>query len=277
MSEQTQDENKRNVERLFETFNNGDLAALDELVGPEYVGAQGEQGRPASRRSSSACARPSPTSTTRVDDVVAEGDKVAVRWHWTGTHRGAVPRLPADGQGGLQHGRRDLPARGRQDRRRRAGDRSPGVPRADRRRSRRRGARSAAAGHQLAVRDVALARRRVVRSCGRAPPPAPPGYRRAAAAQAARGAASCSAGPGRSLRSSRSTGLERPGSPAPPGPARPRSRRERAAPDQRLPAASGTKLRVPSTVTPTPDAIRICRRHQRRSSSSASALRPAIR
>ena len=29
-----------------------------------------------------------------VDDVVAEGDQVAVRWHWTGTHRGAFRGFP---------------------------------------------------------------------------------------------------------------------------------------------------------------------------------------
>jgi predicted ester cyclase len=30
-----------------------------------------------------------------VEDVVADGDRVAVRWHWTGTHQGAFRGIAA--------------------------------------------------------------------------------------------------------------------------------------------------------------------------------------
>src|SRR4051812_37790630 len=44
MIDQTRETNKRTVGQLFETFNQGDLGAIDQLVGPEYVGAQGDRG-----------------------------------------------------------------------------------------------------------------------------------------------------------------------------------------------------------------------------------------
>ena len=33
-----------------------------------------------------------------LDDVVAEGDRVAVRWHWTGTHKAPFRAFPATGK-----------------------------------------------------------------------------------------------------------------------------------------------------------------------------------
>ena len=45
MSDQTRDQNKRSVEKLFDNcFNQGDLAVLDELVAPDYVGPRGDKG-----------------------------------------------------------------------------------------------------------------------------------------------------------------------------------------------------------------------------------------
>jgi predicted ester cyclase len=88
MSNQTQDQNKKNVERLFETFGTGDLATLEQLVAPEYVGPQGDKG-PAGFRGVIVGLRTAfPDIRYTVDEMVAEGDSVAVRWHWTGTHRG---------------------------------------------------------------------------------------------------------------------------------------------------------------------------------------------
>jgi len=82
------DQNKKNVEKLFATFGNGDLAALEQLVAPEYVGPQGDKG-PAGFRAVVVGLRGAfPDIHYTVDEMVAEGESVAVRWHWTGTHRG---------------------------------------------------------------------------------------------------------------------------------------------------------------------------------------------
>jgi len=94
MSEQSRDENKRSVTRLFETFNNADLTSIDALVGPDYVGAQGDKG-PAGFKAVVVGLRAAfPDLRYTLDDVVAEGDQVAVRWHWTGTHRGPFRGFP---------------------------------------------------------------------------------------------------------------------------------------------------------------------------------------
>jgi len=88
MSNQSQDQNKKTIEKLFETFGTGDLAALEQLVGPGYVGPQGDKG-PAGFRGVVAGLRAAfPDIRYTVDEMVAGGDRVAVRWHWTGTHRG---------------------------------------------------------------------------------------------------------------------------------------------------------------------------------------------
>ena len=99
MSDQTRDENKRNVEKLFETcFNQGDLGLLDQLVAPDYVGPRGDKG-PAGFRGIVVGLRTAfPDIHYTVDDVVAEGDRVAVRWHWTGTHKAPFRAFAATGQ-----------------------------------------------------------------------------------------------------------------------------------------------------------------------------------
>ena len=99
MSDPTRDDNKQKVDKLFETcFNYGDLALLDELVSPEYVGPQGDRG-PAGFRGIVVGLRTAfPDIHYTIDEVVAENDKVAVRWHWTGTHKAAFRTYPATGK-----------------------------------------------------------------------------------------------------------------------------------------------------------------------------------
>jgi steroid delta-isomerase-like uncharacterized protein len=97
-SQATRDENKQKVQALFETFNQGDLGRIDALVGPSYVGAQGDRG-PAGFRAVVVGLRSAfPDLHYTVDDLVAEGDAVAVRWHWTGTHRAPFRAFPATGK-----------------------------------------------------------------------------------------------------------------------------------------------------------------------------------
>ncbi len=98
MSDQVREQNKRNVEKLFETFNHGDVAALDHLVAPEYVGAQGHKG-PAGFGAVVVGLRAAfPDIHYTVDELVAEDDRVGVRWHWTGTHQGPFRAYPPTGK-----------------------------------------------------------------------------------------------------------------------------------------------------------------------------------
>ena len=98
MPDQTSDTNKRNVQKLFETFNHVDLGPLDELVSPDYVGAQGDKGPASFRVIMSGLHSAFPDIHYTIDEAVAESDRVAVRWHWTGTHKAPFRGFPATGK-----------------------------------------------------------------------------------------------------------------------------------------------------------------------------------
>ena len=93
-----QEQNKRSVQRLFETFNQGDLTPVDQLVGPDYVGAQGDRGPAGFRAVVLGLRTAFPDLHYTVDELVAEEDRVAVRWHWTGTHQGPFRTFAATGR-----------------------------------------------------------------------------------------------------------------------------------------------------------------------------------
>ena len=136
MSDQTRDENKRNVETLFDDcFNQGDLGLIDQLVGPEYVGPQGDKG-PAGFRAVVVGLRTGfPDIHYTLEDVIAEGDRVAVRWHWTGTHKGPFRAFPPTGKTFTNPGVGIFQFKDGKIVARRPGDRSPRLPGADGHRS----------------------------------------------------------------------------------------------------------------------------------------------
>jgi steroid delta-isomerase-like uncharacterized protein len=99
MSDQNREENRRSVETLFETgFNQGDLGLLDRLVSPDYVGPLGEKGPAGFRGVVTSLRGAFPDIHYTLDDVIAENDRVAVRWHWTGTHKAQFRTYPATGK-----------------------------------------------------------------------------------------------------------------------------------------------------------------------------------
>ena len=93
-----QEQNKGSVRRLFETFNQGDLTVIDQLVGPEYAGAQGDRGPDGFKAVVRGLRTAFPDLRYTIDEMVAEEDRVAVRWHWTGTHQGPFRAFPASGR-----------------------------------------------------------------------------------------------------------------------------------------------------------------------------------
>ena len=98
MTHQMRDENKRKVEKLFDTFNHDDLGPLDELVAPEYVGPQGDKGPAGFRKIVVGLRTAFPDIHYTIDEVLGENDSVAIRWHWTGTHRGPFRGFPITGK-----------------------------------------------------------------------------------------------------------------------------------------------------------------------------------
>jgi steroid delta-isomerase-like uncharacterized protein len=96
MPDPTTEENRRNVDQLFNTcFNDGDLGIIDGLFSPDYVGPLGDRGPDGFKKVVVGLRTAFPDIHYTVDDVVAEEDKVAVRWRWAGTHEAAFRTFPA--------------------------------------------------------------------------------------------------------------------------------------------------------------------------------------
>jgi steroid delta-isomerase-like uncharacterized protein len=87
--------NKQAVQRLYESgINTGDLSLADQLIADDYVSPLGERGPAAFRRTISGLRAGFPDIHFTVEDLVAEGDRVAVRWTWRGTHKGPFGGFP---------------------------------------------------------------------------------------------------------------------------------------------------------------------------------------
>jgi predicted ester cyclase len=82
-------ENKQIVRRLFEDgMNQGNVAAIDELIAAEYADPVGGRGPQAFKDVMVRLKTAFPDLKYTVDELLGEGDQVAIRWHWTGTHQG---------------------------------------------------------------------------------------------------------------------------------------------------------------------------------------------
>jgi steroid delta-isomerase-like uncharacterized protein len=96
-------ENKAIVLRSeAELWSRGNLAVVDELyspdfvchfiVGPDWVGLEGIKREVSSHRASF------PDWNEHVDDIIAEGDRVVIRFTSTGTHGGAFQGIAPTGK-----------------------------------------------------------------------------------------------------------------------------------------------------------------------------------
>jgi hypothetical protein len=89
------------MRRWFEECNKGKtafMAVFDELHAPNivYHGGGGEEirGRKDFKQYCSEWLSAFPDIHFTIDDMVVEGDKVAVRLTWTGTHKGELQGIP---------------------------------------------------------------------------------------------------------------------------------------------------------------------------------------
>ena len=97
------DQNKQNVRRAFDEFiNKKNLAAAEEYIAANYVGhftgAPPVQGIAAFQQYLRMWNTAMPDSTVTVEDMVAEGDKLAVRVTYRGTHTGPLMNIPPTGK-----------------------------------------------------------------------------------------------------------------------------------------------------------------------------------
>jgi steroid delta-isomerase-like uncharacterized protein len=99
MSEQ----NKAAVRVVFDTFNGGDLDALDEVVAEDAVdhdpyNPYASEGREGLKQLIADYRESFPDLVVTIDDMIAGGDKVVVRWTASGTQQGEVFGVPGSGR-----------------------------------------------------------------------------------------------------------------------------------------------------------------------------------
>ena len=97
------EENKTIVRRFWDVWEEGNIDLVDELLAPDYTnhspgtpdqptGPEGVKGVVAMFQSAI------PDLRVVVEDMIAEGDKVAVRYTLEGTHEGELFGVPPTGQ-----------------------------------------------------------------------------------------------------------------------------------------------------------------------------------
>jgi steroid delta-isomerase-like uncharacterized protein len=95
----TTEKNKQQIRKLFDDcLNHYSPALLKELVADEYTNPRGERGPAAFGVSLEMLHAGFPDIHYEVEDVVADGDRVAARWRWKGTHKGAFAGYPPSGR-----------------------------------------------------------------------------------------------------------------------------------------------------------------------------------
>ncbi len=96
-------ENKVILQRFFEElFNQGNLAAADELVAANYLNHNAVPGETPGREGLKQFVTYLHSAWADlnfvVEDQLADGDKVATRWTVTATHQGEFAGVPATGK-----------------------------------------------------------------------------------------------------------------------------------------------------------------------------------
>jgi len=90
--------NKAIVRRLYEeSFNKRNLALLDELISPEYVGAGGSRGPQGFGEVAKALVAAFPDIQWKLQELLAEDDKVFVWWKVEGKHSGVFQGIVPTG------------------------------------------------------------------------------------------------------------------------------------------------------------------------------------
>ena len=89
------DKNLEATHRFFDVWNSGDLDSLDDVVAEDYVdhdayNPHGDEGLEGTKKTMAMYRAGFSDLKMTLDDEVAAGDVVVVRWHAEGTHDGEV-------------------------------------------------------------------------------------------------------------------------------------------------------------------------------------------
>lgn len=98
----TEERLKDTYRRIIDAISRGDTDGLDELVAPDVVDhnpiPDQAAGRDGFKQWMAAARTAFPDLHGTVEDVIAEGDRVAARVSWHGTHRGDFMGVPPAGK-----------------------------------------------------------------------------------------------------------------------------------------------------------------------------------
>ncbi len=93
------EENKKIVLRSFKEFDKGELKTIEDLTASNFIDhnplpgqARGIEGV---KQASGIYRAAFPDAKIVVEDLIAEGDKVVIRWTGRGTHKGEFLGVPA--------------------------------------------------------------------------------------------------------------------------------------------------------------------------------------
>ena len=96
---QTPEQRKAAIRHLYEDcLNTGRLEFLDQIVAEDYVGPDDQRGPSGFAATIQGLRQGFPDIQWTIEDLVAEDDKVSIRWSWQGTHLGTFRGNPASGK-----------------------------------------------------------------------------------------------------------------------------------------------------------------------------------
>lgn len=91
--------NKEVVLKLYEeSLNKNNMDLLKEFVSEDYTGLQGKKGVAAFEEPVAPLFKAFPDIQWKLEDIIAEGDKVVVKWSWKGTHKAQFASFTATGK-----------------------------------------------------------------------------------------------------------------------------------------------------------------------------------
>jgi len=96
-------ENKNIARRFIQVWGDGDLDIIEELAAPSLsvqypIMPQVVQGSKAFRKVMENFRSAFPDSELKIEEEIAEGDKVVIRWSFSGTHQGILLHFPPTGK-----------------------------------------------------------------------------------------------------------------------------------------------------------------------------------
>jgi steroid delta-isomerase-like uncharacterized protein len=101
---QIQEESKATVCRIYdEILNTGRLELLGEIISDDFINAQGMKGPDGFAQIITSLRHAFPDIKWEIEDLIAEGDKVVVRWTWTGTNSGSFRGFPVSNKKVTDH------------------------------------------------------------------------------------------------------------------------------------------------------------------------------